>query len=430
LCGSLFLNNATVNFGSTVLQASAVAPAGTDCQTLSPAANQPTDQVTVQVPASALTAVAEIPVTIQNPGSGPSNDIPYYVGMNVYFDESSDVVWDSKNNLLYISKPSTAQRSQNTIVALSPSAGLNDTAAKWIYSCPSGSNPDRLALSADGKYLYVGLDGTHQVQQLTITGGATPPTLSATISLGSGSSGAYYAMDIAVHPTSNSTIAVARGVDPAVSGLGTLALGGVAIFDGATQRPNTVAWSSANPVFLDTLQWSVDGSAIYAANNENSTGDLYTLNVSASGVALAANGDSRGIFTVPNPFIHLDAVSGLLYGDDGSEVDPAIPRFNLSAGVNGIMTPDHAGGKVYFVYQPPDTTKQLEYFVDESDLASLVADASLDLYQVQGIPRHLIRWNNSSDGTSGVAFTTRKISCNFSPCNVGDGRLYVINLPF
>jgi hypothetical protein len=432
LCGTLFVDGANVNFGSTVLPASPVAPAGPDCLSLSPPTNQPSQQVTVQVPASALASVAELKVTLQNPNSSPSNDIPYYVGMNIYFDESSDVVWDSRNNLLYVSKPSTASKSKDAIVALSPSTGLNDTAAKWIYQLPAGSNPDRLALTPDGKYLYVGLDGSHQVQQLAITGAATPPTAGAAIPLGSNASGGYFALDMAVSPTSDTQIAVARGVDPAVSNLGNIALGGVAIYDATTQQPlpQTVGPSAVTggTALLDTLQWPT-ANTIYAANNENATGDLYVLDVSATGVTLAANGDNRGIFTVPNLFIHMDAASGLLYGDDGLEVDPTVPKVNFSANVNGIMTYDHAGGKAYFVYQPTADQNQLEYFVGQFDLTTLALGTSLELYQVQGIPQHLIRWNNSADRTSGVAFTTKKFNCKFSPCTVGDGRLFVINWP-
>jgi hypothetical protein len=432
LCGSLFVNNAKVNFGGTVLQASAVAPAGAECLALSPAANQPTQQVTAQVPASALTAAAELPVTIQNANSGPSNDIPYYVGMQVYFDESSDVVWDSKNNLLYVSKPSTSAHAATTdcILAFStdPSQGLNDSNFKWKYQLPAGSNPDRLALTADGKYLYAGLDGAHQIQQLAITGGASAPTAVATIPLGSGSSGSYYAMDMAISPTSDTILAVARGVDPSVSNLGTLARGGVAIYDATTQQPlpNTVGPSAVpgGTALLDTVQWSADGATVYAANNENAAGDLYVLNyVPSSGVTLAAAGDHWGVFTNPNLFIHMNAASGLLYGDDGLQVDPTVPKVNFTADANGVMAIDPAG-KAYFVYQPAQIQNQLQYSVGQFDLATLVGPSlSLNLYQVQGIPQHLIRFN------SGIAFTTKKFTCKYSPCTVGDGRLFVIYWP-
>ena len=431
LCGNLFVNGAVASFGSTALPTSAIAAAGTDCLNQSPKSNPATQQATAQVPASMLAAVAEIPVTIQNPRSAASNAVPYYVGMNIYFDEAADVVWDSRFNLLYISKPSTAQHSADTVIAFSTRTGLNDAAAIWIHQLPTGSNPDRLALSADGKYLYVGLDGSGAVQQLAITGATSAPTAGTTVSLGSGPNGSYYALDLAVSPTTDTTIAVARGVSPAQSKLSQVALGGVAVYDGATQRPNVVGPSSvpSGDGLLDTLQWSANGNTIYAANNETAQGDLYTLDVAANGVSLAAGGDHPAIFTIPNLFIHLDAASGLLYGDDGLEVNPAGPNVSADALTNGIMTPDHAGGKAYFVSHPSADSNQLEYFVGEFDLTTLAPGTSLDLYQVEGIPQHMVRWNNSSDGTSGIAFTTKKFNCLYSPCNVGDGRLYVIDLP-
>jgi hypothetical protein len=431
LCGSQFINGAVAYLGSTAVQTSAVVAAGTDCLNQSPKTNPPAQQVTVPVPASMLTAVAEIPVTLKNPQSNPSNAIPYYVGMNIYFDEAADVVWDSRFNLLYVSKPSTAQHTPDTVIAFSTRTGLNDAAAIWTYQLPSASNPDRLALSPDGKYLYVGLDGAGAVQQLAITGASSPPTAGTTIPLGSGQYGPYYALDFAVSPTADTTIAVARGVSPSQSKLSEVALGGVAIYDGATQRPNVVGPSSvpSGGALLDTLQWSADGNSIYAANNETPQGDLYILGVSANGVALAAGGDHPAIFTLPNLFIHLDAASGLLYGDDGLEVNPAGPTVTADALTNGIMTLDHASAQAYFVSHPSDDPNQLEYFVGAFDLTTLAPGASLDLYAVQGIPQHLIRWDNSSDGTSGLAFSTKKFNCLYSPCNVGDGRLYIIDLP-
>ena len=427
LCGSSFVKGSTAYWNTTALQTSAVTAAVTTGSPACPA--NATDQVTAQVPASLLTAVAEVPITIQNPSSKKSNDIPYYVGMNIYFDESADVVWDSRFNLLYVSKPSTAQKNQNTVMAFStdPNQGLTDKAAIWTLTMPgTNPNPDRLALSADGKYLYVALDGTNQIQQLVITGASSAPTLGASIPLGSGSSGAYYAMDMALAPNSNTILAVARGVDPAISNQGNLALGGVAIYDAATQQqlPNVVGPSavSGSTALLDTLQWA-NATTIYAANNENAAGDLYVLNYApGSGVTLAAGGDHWGVFTNPNLFLHMDAASGLLYGDDGLEVDPTVPQVKFNAQVNGILAVDHAGAKAYFVYQRSDATQQLDYKVEQFDLATLnpVPGALLDLYQVQGIPQHVIRFTN------GLAFTTKKFTCKYSPCTVGDGRMFVI----
>ena len=111
------------------------------------------------------------------------------------------------------------------------------------------------------------------------------------------------------------------------------------------------------------------------------------------------------------------------------EVNPAGPNVAADALTNGVMTPDHAGGKAYFVSHPDGDQNVLEYFVGEFDLTTLAKGTVLDLYQVQGIPQHMVRWNNSSDGSQGVAFTTKKFNCLYTPCNVADGRLYVIDLP-
>jgi hypothetical protein len=385
---------------------------------------------TAQFPASSLAGVAELPVMIRNAQSGLSNALPYYVGINVYGDEAADVVSDPQLNLLYVSKPSTSSGNADTVMAFIPQQ-LTDGGAVWTYQFPANSNPDRLAISPDGKYLYVGLDGAGLVQQLVLNG-VTPPTAGNTVSIGSDpASGPYYAMDLQIFPFDFNTIAVARGI-PLVSKPATVAQGGVAIYDGTIQRPNIVTPASLPvPPLLDTIQWSVDGKTIYAANNENASGNLYELAVSPNGVTLASADDHPGLFTIPNPYIHLDPISGFIYGDDGLIVDPAtanVQPYNFL--VNGVMTPDVATDAAYFVAHTPADPNVLEYFVYQFDLNTTAPGPTLDLYTLQGIPQHVIRWNNFGDGTSGLAFTTQKFNCVYSPCNVGDGQLYVIDLPF
>ena len=437
LNGTLFAQGAIACLGNPV----GVFSGSPTCVTNLPTtvASNSTTQATAQVPASALTKVAEIPVMIRNPQSHESNPIPYYVGMNIYFDEAADVVWDAHNNLLYVSKPTTSNKYPDTIMAfpILPDLAMNNTppTATWIYQLPTGSNPDRLSLSSDGK-LYVGLDGTGEVQELVITGAATKPTAGNTISLGTDPNcGAYDALDLEVSPLDSKTIAVARGIQPSATCPSEVALGGVAIYDGTTQRRLTVGPSSvpAHDAFLDNLQWSADGTKIYASNNESTRGDLYVLAVAPNGVTLSA--DDPLVFTIPNLFIHLDRTTGLLYGDDGLQVDPTGPSEVQMPADNGIMIPDPipapGTGNAYFVAHRATDTNVLEYYVETFTLASPISPGpTLDLYQVEGIPQHLIRWNDSTTGTSGLAFTTKRFNCVYSPCNVGDGRLYVIRMPF
>lgn len=404
LTGNNFASGATAYFGSDALATTYVSAT----------------QLTAQVPASALTAVAEVPVTVKNPNSGASNPIPYLVGMAIYFGEVNDAVWDTRRNILYISQPTTSTQQPDTVIALDP---LHLTATPlWTYSPGSGANPDRLALSADGKYLYVGLDGKGTVQQLVLGNQQGVP--GTTISLGSDANlGNYYAMDLQVSPQNSATIAVARGVANAIA----VAQGGVAIYDGATQRPNVVSPTTQTTpanVLLDTIQWSADATMIYAANNENDGGDFYTLSVSANGVAFAK--DYPGVFSNPNLYIHYDATTGLVYGDDGIVVNPATGAQAANFIAGGVMTEDSTIGNAYFVGQPSTNTNEVAYEVQSYSLAKYSPVATLQLYQVEGIPQHVSRW-----GTNGLVFTTKKLSnCVYSPCTVGDGRLYVIDGPF
>jgi trimeric autotransporter adhesin len=375
-------------------------------------------QLTAQVPASDLTAVAEIPVTAQNTQSKPSNPIPFLVGMNIFFGEVNDLVWDAARNTLYISQPGGSTKNPDTVVAIDPIS----LAILWTYSPGSGSEPDRLALSPDGKYLYVGLDGNGTVERLDLGNQTAVPEIS--IPLGSDSNlGPYYAMDIEVDPVQTSTIAVARGIPPSVSIV--QAVGGVAIYDNATQRPNIISpTTQAGNVLLDTIQWSLDGTQIYAANNENYDGDFYQLGVSASGVSLVS--DKPGLFPIPNLRIHLDPTTKLLYGDDGLVVDPGTAASEGNFVSSGVMTTDAALNNAYFVGQSAADVQTVAYEVESFNLTNFNPVAQLHLYQVEGVPQHVVRW-----GANGLAFATKKVTnCVISPCTIQDGRLYVIYGPF
>jgi hypothetical protein len=375
-------------------------------------------QLTAQVPASDLTAVAEVPVTVQNTQSQASNPIPFLVGMDVFFGEVNDLQWDQARNIMYISQPTTSTKNPDTVIAIDPVA----LTVLWTYSPGTGSNPDHLALSADNQYLYVGLDGNGTVERLQLGNETAVPVLS--IPLGSDPNlGPYYAMDVEVDPVQSTTIAVARGVSPTVSIV--QAQGGVAVYDNAVQRTSVVTpTTQAGDVLLDTIQWSTDGTQIYAANNENYEGDFYQLGVSAAGVSLVS--DHPNFFPIPNLRIHLDSTTQLLYGDDGLVVNPTAATQVGNFVSAGIMVPDSTIGNAYFVGQPASDAQTVTYVVQSFNLTNFSSVAQLPLYEVEGVPQHIVRW-----GSNGLAFVTKKVTnCVISPCTIQDGRLYVIDGPF
>ena len=356
--------------------------------------------------------------TAKNTQSNASNPIPFLVGMNVFFGEVNDLIWDQARNIMYISQPGTSTKQPDTVEAIDPIS----LAVQWTYSPGSGSEPDHLALSPDHNYLYVGLDGNGTVERLKLGNQQGVPDIS--IPLGSDSNlGPYYAMDIEVDPVQSTTIAVARGVLPTVSIV--QAIGGVAIYDNATQRPNVInPTTQSGDVLLDTIQWGLDGTQIYAANNENYEGDFYQLGVSASGVSLVS--DHPNYFPVPDLRIHLDPTTKLLYGDDGLVVNPSTAAQAGNFVSSGVMVTDASIGNAWFVGQSAADVQTVAYEVESFNLNTFSPVAQLHLYQVEGVPQHIVRW-----GSNGLAFATKKMTnCVVSPCTVGDGRMYVIYGPF
>ncbi|MGA3131256.1 MAG: IPT/TIG domain-containing protein [Terracidiphilus sp.] len=378
--------------------------------------------LTAVVPVSDLAAVAEVPVTAVNAQSKASNPIPFLLGMDILFSEVNDLAWDTARNIMYISQPSSSStstiESPDTVMAINPVTLV----ALWTYSSGAGTDPDHLAISADDKYLYVGLDGSGTVERLALGNQTYVPDES--IALGSDSNlGPYYAMDIEVDPVQSNTIAVARGVSSDISIV--QAQGGVAIYDGTVQRPAVVTpTTQSGDVLLDTIQWSQDGSAIYAANTENYEADFYQLAVSSNGVNLVS--DHPNYFPIPNLHIHFDPSDQSLYGDDGLVVDPSSAQQTGNFISTGVMAPDSTIGNAYFVGQSAFEDQSVAYMVQSFNLNTFSPIAQLPLYEVEGVPQHLIRW-----GSTGLAFVTKKVeNCVVSPCTIGDGRLYVIDGPF
>jgi hypothetical protein len=184
---------------------------------------------------------------------------------------ANDLVWDPNSQKIYLSLPSTDGANGNSVQVLDPVTGQLGAAAF------AGSEPNLRSASASGKYLYVSLDGASAVQRMTL------PNLGTDIKIALGSSsydGAYSAGNLQASPVADGTLAIVRensGVSPAEEG-------GVTIYDDATARPNALcgfiqAGCISNGALYDTIQWNADGTMMFAANNEDTGFDFYTIPV-------------------------------------------------------------------------------------------------------------------------------------------------------
>ncbi len=214
-------------------------------------------------------------------------------------------------------------------------------------------------------------------------------------SLGASRFGQNYAIDLQAAPTDAHTTAVTLG-SYGVAG----AVAGLVIYDDATPRPTAAPGSGTyGGSYFDSLQWGSDNTALYAANNEDSAFDFYTLTVSSSGVVL--DQDYPNVFTGYNFRIHYDPGTQLVYGDGGTVV---VPSTGLVAGtfqVSGLMVPDSTLNAAFFLGQTGSQLGGGSFTIESFNQTQFTPVAEITIPNVKGNPLRLIRW-----GQDGLAFNT------------------------
>jgi DNA-binding beta-propeller fold protein YncE len=165
------------------------------------------------------------------------------------------LVFDGGRNVYYASIPGSVAGFGNSIATIDPSSG------QIAYSAPIGSEPNALAIAADGSALYVGLDGSGEVVNLALpsmseqgrTRLAVDPFL-----------GHANALALAVSPVNSSVAAVS--MTPGVAGAAT------ALLRGMVTQPNVVLGSGSDQILFDSA-----GTTLYGLNDDNAIVDQWQL---------------------------------------------------------------------------------------------------------------------------------------------------------
>jgi hypothetical protein len=286
---------------------------------------------------------------------------------------SRDLAYDSAQQLIYASAPSSATTNPNTISVLSLAT------AAITSSQSAGTNPDILAISDDGQFLYAGIDGTGSIQRFALPG----LVKDINFSLGADSFfGPFFAEDIQVAPGAPHTVAVTlanSGVSPAEQG-------GVAVFDDATQRATKFPGGSH---LVRSLQWGADATKLFGSDLFNG---LDALSVNASGVTLSqsfngiANGDR----------IHLSPANSRVYGE-GGEVLSTAGQTTANFNARGPLAIDPDLNAAFIIPQTFFGPITLQAY----NLTRFTLNRTITLNGVTGTPRRMIRW-----GQNGLAFNT------------------------
>lgn len=348
------------------------------------------DTLSAEIAAQDIAVAGSAPVKVVNPASegGASNWMTVTIGnlaTRIIPERANDVTWDAAHNLLYASIPSTSSKNGNRVLAIDPATGA---IAASVFA---GSEPGRLAVSRDGQYLYVGLDGANAIKRFIL------PSLTADLTIPLGSSsffGAYYALDIQVAPGSPRTVAVSL----AIAGLSPSAQGGIAIFDDAVARPVKAPGGVA---LYTTLQWGADDRAIYAANNQTTGYNYYVLSVDASGVTLVK--DLGSAFSSFNYAIQYDPVTNLVYSGSGQILSPASGQLAGSFAAKGTMIPySSLNSAFYLVWDPLQSST---YKIQKFHLTQFTLQDALSVPMPPnnyGPPKRLVNWGSAGLASCGA----------------------------
>jgi hypothetical protein len=301
-----------------------------------------------------------------------------------------DLVWDDASGKIYLSSPSSAPANPDSIVALDPVAGEIGAAAF------AGSDPTYSAVSDDGHFLYVSLEGSNSIRRMTL------PDLAADIEIPMGSypEGPLYAGEILGIPGLPHSIAVLRNASQNLT-----ATYDLVVFDDATARPETANF--VGRFATGSIQFGATPDVIYGGD-----GTISTFTLGANGVTLESFVD-RGAGNSPAR-IRFD--DGVLYTDRGLAIDPVsdqlLGTYAMQNGEFGMaVVPASDLNRVFFLVSTGFT-----YVVRSYDLATFEAIAEVPLYGA-AFPANqqlrMIRW-----GEAGLALPT------------GDGRVMLITGPF
>jgi len=234
----------------------------------------------------------------------------------------NDIAFDPISRKIYASLPSSYGPEGNSVVEIDPVTG------KLGKPFSVGSEPTHIAISNDGKYLYVLLSGAKAVRRLNLQTNRIEPPFSI---------GPWEPTQIVVLPKNPAWIAVVRRRGA------TTGYVDVALFENGVERPGTYGGHGAPTV----IALNDDGTRMYAYNGWISSYDFARWNLNRDG--WAAGGDSTG--SLINGYnLNMTYAGGRIYVNNGLVVDPEkrIPLGHFE-GAGGMVLPDLKTGRILFI---------------------------------------------------------------------------------
>jgi len=300
---------------------------------------------------------------------------------------TNELVYDKGAGKIYASIPGTP----GSITAIDPVTGTIGA------SVVVGNQPNKLAISDDSQFLYVGLDGESAVRRITLSSF----TADLKFPLGPGTNpnpaacGVLSAEDIGVLPGNSHSVAVSIHNTNCIPSHET-----VAIYDDGVRRPTSTSGPTAGGS-INIIQFSETASTLYGYDTETlpvPDRHFSTLSVTPMGVSIVNQA------TTPVAILLDDIVfdNGLIYTNHGYVVNPA--TWTIQGQFMGlpnpfmIVRPDSSVGRVFFTGGLIGGGRLTLYSYDINTLQLSGQADDVTIISPQALT-NFIRW-----GTNGLAF--------------------------
>lgn len=388
---SMYPNNGAFNtatqlslFGTGFSAASTVNLNG---QALTPTYNSP-NSLTVSVPASSLPLPGNYSVTVTTPAPGGGTTAAQVYTAYIPLT-NNDAIYNPTDGLIYASVPGSVPAPMgNSVVAVNPATGAISTP---IFV---GSEPNKLALTSDGKYLWVGLDGASAVRKVDLVA----RTAGLQFSLPSVNGGIYQSPATAL-----SLAALPNATDSVIVGLSSTTLTnavGLVIFDSGVARANTAQTTIYNnqvsAIRVDATRHEIyaGGFNSYATYTYNSSGLTQLATVSTISPANTAQDE-------------MQLLSGKILTDFGqifdAEAGALLGTLYVSGNTvaQGAALADQTLGKIFVLDNSSGYAFNGATQVQLFNLSDYTSANTVIPVNVTGASRRLTRW-----GANGLAFQT------------------------
>ncbi len=255
-------------------------------------------------------------------GAAPAD---FYMSTALVDLPANDAIYDPTRAVIWVSVPSTGGSRGNGVTPVNPDGSLGES----IFV---GSEPNKLAISDDGQYLYVALDGAGAVRRVDLT----TSTAGLQWSLGMSSCGPMAAEDMVVLADNPHAVAISLR-----NAFCSPRHEGVAVFEDGVMLPEKTPGHTGSNV----IERSGTANVLYGYNNETSEFGLRVMTTSEDGITTTQTIENL----IGGYSMDIRYADGRIYDTSGGVVDVDSMTKAGSFAAFGSVAPDPVAGEVYFI---------------------------------------------------------------------------------